>query len=112
MAASYLNLNYTSIMPYLTKKCYLFLTSVLPRLNPYSAGNLEQRFGKHGLQTLGFLFLDSYEVDFWEPPFCIGNLAPAHRKISLDNISIFKCFNFKLLREQSLFAIPPGAATI
>ena len=31
----------------------LFLTSFLPLFNLRSAGNLEPRFGNHGLQTLG-----------------------------------------------------------
>ena len=31
----------------------LFKTSILPHFNPCSAGNLEPRFGNHGLQTLG-----------------------------------------------------------
>ena len=46
------NLNFTSILP-LSYLNLPLLTSSLPQCNPCSAGNLESRFGKHGLQTLG-----------------------------------------------------------
>ena len=40
----------TSILPLFN----LFLTSFIPHFHLCSAGNLEPRFGNHGLQTLGF----------------------------------------------------------
>ena len=42
-------LHFTSVLP----QFYLSLTSSLPQFNLCSAGNLEPRFGNHGLQTLG-----------------------------------------------------------
>ena len=42
------NLNLASVIPLL----YLSLTSFLPHCNPSSAGNLEPRFGNHGLRAL------------------------------------------------------------
>ena len=47
--APHFNLNLTSVLP----QFYLFLTSFLPQFYLCSAGNLEPRFGNHGLQTLG-----------------------------------------------------------
>ena len=42
-------LNFTSVLP----QVYLFLTCFLPQFNLRSIGNLEPRFGNHGLQTFG-----------------------------------------------------------
>ena len=50
--APHFNLDLTSVLPVLTSS-FLFLTSFLPPFNICSAGNLEPRFGNHGIQTLG-----------------------------------------------------------
>ena len=43
------NLNLTSLLP----QFYLILTSFLPQFNLCFVGNLQPRFGNHGLQTVG-----------------------------------------------------------